>query len=134
VLSGLESLDNDNGSFVLIASIITAIGRQMITNIINTSNGNVYYSDTDSVMMDQKAFESLNSNHLFEVNDTQFGALKNEYPLGRDSNASAITQIRVLNKKIYQVKVDGTWISKFKGCTRPTSDLFESFMNEGMHS
>lgn len=27
VLSGLESLDNDNGSFVLIASIITAIGR-----------------------------------------------------------------------------------------------------------
>lgn len=106
----------------------------MITNIINTSEGNVYYSDTDSVMMDQRAFESLNSNQLFAVSDTQFGALKNEYPLGRDSNASAITQIRVLNKKIYQLKVDGSWSSKFKGCTKPTNDLFESFMHEGKHS
>ena len=105
----------------------------MITNIINTSEGKVYYSDTDSVMMNERAFQHLCSRGAFPVDDSQFGALKNEYPLGRNSNLSAITQIRVLNKKIYQLKVNGEWISKFKGCTRPTSEIFDNFMTGGMH-
>lgn len=70
---------------------------------------------------------------MFPVSDSQFGALKNEYPLGGNSNLSAITQIRVLNKKIYQLNVNGSWISKFKGCTRPTSEIFDNFMMGGMH-
>lgn len=105
----------------------------MITNIINSSRGDVYYSDTDSVMMNQEAFDHLCALKLFNVSDSEFGALKNEYPLRGDSNLSAITQIRVLNKKIYQLKVGGSWMSKFKGCTRPTDDIFNNFINRGVH-
>ncbi len=83
--------------------------------------------------MDQTAFTSLKANGRFVIDDSQFGALKNEYPLNRDSDRSAITQIRVLNKKIYQVRVNGAWSSKFKGCTRPTNDIFDHFMSEGLH-
>ena len=79
----------------------------MITNIINTSKGTIFYSDTDSVMMDQAAFDDLVEDQLFPVSDSQFGALKNEYPLNGNSEASAVTQIRILTKKIYQLNVGG---------------------------
>jgi hypothetical protein len=63
----------------------------MITNIINLAPGEVFYSDTDSVILDKNSFDWLRScESPFVVDDQQFGALKNEYPLSGDSTRSSI--------------------------------------------
>lgn len=55
--------------------------------------------------------------------------MKNEYPK-KDCNdimSTAINELIVINKKIYQYKIGDEWNNKFKGCRNPRDDMFEAF-------
>lgn len=55
--------------------------------------------------------------------------MKNEYPAAnsRDKLSTTIEKLIVINKKIYQYRINGEWHNKFKGCRDPRDDMFEDF-------
>jgi hypothetical protein len=55
-ISNIPRNNNHFGSLCYYASIITAIGRSLIVDVINRAVGNVYYADTDSIILDEEAF------------------------------------------------------------------------------
>lgn len=78
-------LTNHIGSYVYFASLITAMSRSLINKYINISRingGKVFYCDTDSIILDQKGFSNLQDK--IKISSSEFGCMKNEYPLNGD--------------------------------------------------
>lgn len=58
-IKNIPMVNTHIGSFVYIASLITAIGRSQVTSIINRMSGQsrVFYADTDSIILNRKGAE-----------------------------------------------------------------------------
>ena len=93
----------------------------MINNIINHAENNivsdsnnrelayVFYADTDSLIVNQTFYNMMldKLRDIVSIDLVDLGAMKNEYPLNNDQYKTAITNLRVYNKKIYQYMIDG---------------------------
>lgn len=107
---------NSNFSNVLLAMQITANARIYMHKLIQRclkNNINVYYTDTDSIFIDQKLPDSYIGSGL--------GYLKQEYSL--------IEEAYFLGPKVYGLKlINGDEVVKFKGIT-PKTVNFEFIKN-----
>ncbi len=128
---------NGPGSLVPYASIITELGRMMINNSISKALDNnhnsleengarVYYCDTDSIIMNKKAFENLEKSGA-NMNESELGGLKKEH-----LSEGPIRKLRVIGKKVYMYKIGKEWHVKFKGVKDPTDKLYKNIKNLGV--
>lgn len=136
-LTNAPQLVNGSGGLVYWASLITDVGRSLINDVIILSLGQqkingyekmdarVYYCDTDSVILNEIAYNNLLKSERVLIDNVILGGLKDEYP------DSILKEIRILNKKVYQYKINGQWINKFKGVKNPEDSFYERLKNTG---
>lgn len=125
-ISNIPHKMNHIGSLVVLASLITKTASTYIAYLMNeislNSSGKTFYCDTDSLITDKNAFDYLKKkNNKVTIHETQLGAFKNEYPLNGDQNQTNISDVTIINKKIYKFnkKSDKHTTIKFKGCQNP---------------
>lgn len=78
----------------------------------------MYYCDTDSVILNEIAYNNLLKSNKVLIDDVILGGLKDEYP------NDILKEIRIVNKKVYQYKIKGKWINKFKGVKNPDESFY----------